>query len=193
MASSIDKLRDKWERITPREQLLVGALGVSAVVIALLMVAFSIRDGLAAIEKKNEGTRDALGALDRWRASAADREPTGPKVAIGKEAVDLTSYLDKIADDVGLTIPGYTRRPPAVKGKYTELSTRISIRGVTVYELKDFLERVEGKNKLVVILSLQVKHNFRSRSGEKLDMDLVVATYKQTTAKPEDKAGGKAG
>ncbi len=193
MASSVDKLRDKWERISPREQLLVGLLGSSAVVIVLLWVAFTIRDGINGIELKNQRTRDALGALDRWRDDADSRRPTGPKVVIGKEAVDLTAYLDKIAEEVGLTIPGYTRRPPATKGKYTELSTRIAIRGVTVGELKDFLERVEGNNKLVVILDLQVKHNFRSRGGEKLDLDMVVATYKQTEAKPDDKKGGKEG
>ena len=190
MAPTLEQLRDKWDRITPREQLLVGVLGASAVVIALLWVAFTIRDGLDAIETKNQRTRDALGALDRWRVDADKKKPSGPKVVIGKDAVNLTSYLDKIAEEVGLTIPGYTRRPPATKGKYTELSTRISIRGVTVQELKDFLERVEGKNKLVVIIDLQVKHNFRSRTGEKLDLDLVVATYKQAEVKAEDKKEG---
>ena len=148
---------------------------VAAIGIVLSWVWFTISDGLSARAKRNDEMRRALSALDDYRANASQRTSTRPKVKIGKEPVALESYLDKIAEEVGIKIPQYSKRPKATKGKYTEVSTKIEIRGLSILELKDLLEKIESKNNAVVITNLHVKRHFRDQ--EQLDVELVVATY----------------
>lgn len=186
MALSTAQLRDKWERITPRERRLVVVLGGTFIVVALLWVGFTIRDGLEAIEAKNEATRDALRTLHAHRLEGAKgTASTMPTIPV--EAIKLQTYLQDIAKQVGVTIPGYTPRTPVTRGDYTEVSTSIEMRGLSVYELKDFLEAVEKKSDVVAITDLRVKQHFRE--PEKLDVEMIVTTYKQAVADDKKQEG----
>jgi Tfp pilus assembly protein PilO len=184
----IDKLQDRWEHMTTRERTLVGALGATFVILVLSWVGFTIRDGLKAIEAKNQETRKALAALADYRVAQA-RGSDGPEIVIGDEAVRLESYLSSIASGVGVVIPGYNPRTPVTRNGYHEISTRIEVRGLSIYELKDFLERVESKSRVVVITQLQIKRHFREK--DKVDVDMIVTTWEK--AKQESAEGGAQG
>jgi hypothetical protein len=195
VASAIDNLRERWDRITPRERLMVMALGGTALFLIFWWVGTTIIDGLDTIEKKNATSRKALKALHEHRllkaqGMASDR----PKIPIGKTPVELESYLERIAKDVGIEIPGYSPRPEAQVGDYTEVATRFDVRGLTIVEVKDLLERIEtGQQGRVVISDLRIKRQFREQ--EKLDVELVVATYynKQAEDDEEGEGTGEAG
>ena len=174
-AKGMDSLRERWERITPREQKLVILLGLTAVGIALALVGFAISDGLSAREAKNKRTRHALSLLREVRAAGAERSVDTPQVKIPDQPTELESYLEEIGKEIGVPIPGYAPRPKATKGKFTEVSTRIEVRGITVLELKDLLEQIETKSKVVVVTNLHVKRHFRDT--DKLDVDMVVSTF----------------
>lgn len=182
MASSMDQLRDRWENLSPRERRLVVALGITFVAVILIWIGLRIGDGLQAIEHKNTEIRKALTALQTYRASGA-RDTSAPEVALPDEPVKLETYLSKIADEVGVKIPAFNPRTPVTRDDYTETSTRIEIRDVSIYELKDFLEKVESRSQLVVIKSLDIRRHFRDK--EKLELSMVVATY----AKPQAEEG----
>ena len=185
-AKGMDGLRDRWERITPREQKLVIALGATAVAIALILVGLAIEDGLRALEQKNERTRRALSLLRDVQAAGAQHDQDSPAVKIPDQPTELESYLEEIGKEVGVAIPGYSPRPKATKGKFTEVSTRIELRGITLPELKDLLEKIETKSKVVVVTNLHVKRHFREL--DQLDADLVVSTFHRGD-KPEGGSG----
>lgn len=191
MAARMERVRERWERITPRERGLVILLGVTAVGILLSWVGFTISDGLAAIEGKNDRTRSALSALAQFRANEAQASDSGPQVKIGKQPIELEEYLEKISNDVGIKIPGYSSRPDVAKGKYMEKSTQIEVRGLTILELKDLLEKIESQSQSVVITELQIKRHFREH--DKLDVELVVATYYQKSEGEEAPEGAEEG
>ncbi len=192
-AKGMDRLRERWERITPREQKLVMLLGATAVGIVLALIGFAINDGLRAREVKNDQTRRALALLRDVRAAGAQRNLDTPQVKIPDEPVELESYLEEIGKEVGVAIPGYSPRPKATKGKFTEVSTRIEIRGITILELKDLLEKIETKSKVVVVTNLHIKRHFREE--DKLDTEMVVSTYYREgkTEGGGESSGGKEG
>ena len=178
MASAIDNLRERWDRITPRERVMVIALGGTAAFLIVWFIATTISGGLDHIEQKNKLTRRALSALHEYRVQQAlgvandDR----PKVPIGKDKVDLESYLEQVGKQVGVDIPGYSPRPDSITGKYAEVSTKIELRGIDIRQLKDMLQAIEtGKQGRVVVTELHIKREFREQ--EKLDAELVVSTY----------------
>ena len=60
-------LRDKWERLSQRERTMVGAMGVTFVLMVTLIVGFLITDGLSSMEERNGDMRQALRDLDTQR------------------------------------------------------------------------------------------------------------------------------
>jgi len=63
----IQTLRDKWERLSQRERTMVGAMGVTFVIMVTLIVGFLITDGLSSMEERNSDMRQALRDLDTQR------------------------------------------------------------------------------------------------------------------------------
>ena len=188
MASGIDGLRERWESITPRERGLVVLLGISFVVVIVGLISFRISDGLERLSKKNETTRTALQELASYRASETRVAAKSQRqaAAIGTEPLKLDDYLFRIADEVKITIPKVDKPNESKKGKFMESATKISLRGLTIEQLKDLMERIETKSNLVVITDLFIRRHFRK--NDQLNVEMTIATYFQ---KPPQKKGSK--
>jgi type II secretory pathway component PulM len=185
MAAFIDTVRDRWEGISPRERKLVLLLGISFVVIVVLYLAISIRDGLTALEQRNARMRRALVVLTDLKARGHVEVPDDPAATIGPQAVKLESYLTRAAEKVGITIPQYNPRPPATKNGFVTHAGQVELRDLTVAQVKSLLEAIETDSKVVVTTAVTLTRNFRDK--EKLDLKLEVATYSTVTE------GGAAG
>lgn len=179
MASSMDTLRDRWENLSPREQRMVVLLVVSFVAILVIWSTLRIRDGLHAIEAKNQKTRLALLALQGYRVHQAHGTDS-QDAPLPDTPIKLETYLEGIAGEVNITIPRFNPLPPATRDGFTETQTRIEVRNLSIRELASFLEKVESRSRQVVIKSLDVKRNFRDK--EKLDVNLTVSAYSKVSA-----------
>lgn len=186
MASSMERLRDRWDGLAPREQRLVAALGITFVVVLLTLLWRGINGGLAERAERNDEIRQALDALQAYRIGQAEQTETARQVEIPADPVRLQSYLEGIATEVGITIPGFNPQTPVTRDGFTESSTRIEIRELTITELTDFLEKVETREGHVVVKSLDIKRNFRDE--EKLDANMVVTTFSKE--KKDDEGSG---
>jgi type II secretory pathway component PulM len=175
MAAFIDTVRDRWEGISPRERKLVLLLGISFVVIVVLVLAMSIRDGLTALEQRNARMRRALVVLTDLKARGHVDSPADPAATIGPEAVKLESYLTRAAEKVGITIPQYNPRPPQTKNGFVTHAGQVELRDLSVAQVKSLLEAIETDSKVVVTTAVTLSRNFRDK--EKLDLKLEVATY----------------
>ncbi len=193
MASGIEAVRERWESITPRERGLVVLLGVSFVVVVVALIGFRIDDGLTRIAKKNSETRSALTELRSYRSneSRVAAKSSANNVPIGSQPLKLDDYLFGIADEVGITIPKVDRPNESKKGKFMESSTKISLRGLTIEQLKDLLQRIESNSKLVVITDLFVRRHFRK--NDQVNVELTVATYFKKKPDKKKKKGDKKG
>jgi Tfp pilus assembly protein PilO len=186
--AAFDQVRDKWESITPRERRMVLLLGVSFVLIMIIYVSLQIRDGMNAIDTRNQRARTALQRLTQFKASAQTAaSPDAP--VIPDEAVKLESYLFGAAAAAKVTIPGVNARPPVAKGKFITHSATVEVREVSLTDIKNFLEAVEGQSRVVQVSSMQLRRNFRDK--EKLDLNVEVVTWSNNkTAEPEGSGKG---
>ncbi len=191
MPAAVERAKEWWEGKAPRERRLLAALAATLVVCVLAWVGMSIRSGLRAIEAKNQDARNALVALERQREVQATKVETRPKVAIPDAALALDSYLDPIIKEVGLESPTYPAPKETAKGtppgSVTEVSIKVSLKELTILQLKDLLEKVETGNPLVATTELHVKKSFRD--PEKLDVDFTVVTYYKKKAGVPGAAG----
>jgi hypothetical protein len=171
----------------PRERRLVTILVTTIVVGIAFYVAIGIRDGLNTLETKNQQKREALRALSLYRAGGAAARKN--VVEIPEEAEKLDRYIDGIIQKVGIESPRYPQPKDTKKGKYVERSFTVKLDKLSIIQLKDFLERIETGSKLVIVKELHVKVNFREK--DKLDVDLVVATYFKPGGKGDSDEDGK--
>ncbi len=182
MASPIvDRLRERWEQMQERERRLVVILGATLAVCIFLWIGFSIRDGLGEIEAKNDETREALLSLTRFREAGGGSPAASSAVQIPEEAVKLSRYLETIIKDLGLKSPTYPQEKETTKGDYTEASFTIQMGEMTVFELKDLLEKIETNNRAVVVRELKIKRKVRDQ--EKLDVTLSVSAFRKASSK----------
>lgn len=175
MATSIERLRDRWEQISPREQRLILALGITFSLVVLVLLGRGITAGLAELEAKNLKTRTALRALHDYRQNAGAGTGEAPQVELPDEPVKLQSYLEGIASEVGISIPAFNPQAGNTREGVVTAATRFQLRGISLEQLTGFLEKVETKLPYVVVESLDIKRDFRDR--EKLEVDLLVTTY----------------
>lgn len=176
---AFEGLRDRWDHMAPRERNLVAVLGVALVGVVFLVIASTISSGLAAIEASNEDKRLALENLVLIKQRKTTRR--GPTVTITSTAPSLSTYLEGIANEVGgVQIPNYQPQPSVARGSYEEISGRIELREVTIYQLAEFLEKVETKNRTVVVTTLNIEKS--RREPDKLrKATMVVSTFRKLT------------
>ncbi len=184
-----DRARDFWDRISPRERRLVVLLAIAAPICLALFLGLSIRDGLIAMEKRNEDTRHALAIVEDLH-SRGPAVPADDVVAtMPTEPISLNTYLTNAATKAGFALKGTTPHNAVTKNKFITNSSTCQVSDLTLDQLKKFLSEIESQSKHVVVTSLDIRKNFKNSKDGHLDATLEVSTY----ARELDKADGKDG
>jgi len=176
-------LRDKWERLSQRERTMVGALGVTFVVMVTLIVGFLITDGLSSMEEHNADMRQALRDLDTQRDKYVQMKAKMAQLESRLGApVQLGTYLEAAAKETGVEISDSTDRPASAAGKkFIERSVDLHLKPVTLDQVTRFMKAIETGRSLVVVKELTVRT--RDDKHEQLDVDMTVSTYERATDK----------
>ena len=186
--AAVDRFRDKWESISPRERRLVVLLGAAAVIVAVLYVALAIKDRLDALEAKNHAARSALHKLTAYRATARTPAAAGdPVAAITAEQVPLESYIYKASEQAKVPVQTVTPRTPTPRGKYMVHAVQIDVDELSLVQVKDFLQLLETESRIVQVTSLKLNRNFRDQ--EKLKLSAEISSY----SRPAETAGSGSG
>lgn len=190
ITEKINALRDWFERLSQRERTMVGALGVSFVIMVTLIVGFFITDGLAAMGERNEAMRQALRDLDTQRDSYLKLKHKAAQLQtrLGATPIQLGGYLEQAAKESGFEIPESNERAPVQTGKWVEKSIELRLSRVRIDGLASFLRRVETGPNLVVVKELKV--STRDDKHQELDVEMTVSTYERASER-KDKGGKK--
>lgn len=189
----LDRLREMWERLGPRERRLGALLSVVLVVVGALYVAFMILDGLRELQNHNDDTRAILMTLQTRREELIEaRSKQGETVAmVGDEATPLPTYLEKVGSESGVQIRAQTEKPLVAKGKFHEHATQITLFDVSLEQLAKFLRGIETQSPVVVTQRINIKRSAMQK--EKMDkVDITVATYSRAAATKPKAAAAEA-
>ena len=191
MAGTMDRAKDWWEGKAPRERTLLMALAAALVVCLLAWVANTIRHGLDNLDNKNQLTRSALTALEQHRVNQASSAAQSPHVTLPPTPVALDTYLESIVKELSLESPTYPEPKVVDRDGGSEESFHVSFQALTIYQLKDLLEKIETRSPVVIVTDLHVKKSFRD--PEKVNVDLTVATYFKKSGSSDGESGGGKG
>jgi hypothetical protein len=193
MAAIVEKARDFWERISPRERRLVVILAVAAPLTIAVWLGLSIRDGLVDMDSRNDRLRRAIDTVVDLRQRGIAAEKDDDTVSkMGTELLGLETYLEKAAQKAGFTFKG----PVTPNGNaqprngFVTRSVKVDFE-VTVDQLKTFLQEVEQGSKYVAVTRIDLRRDFKAK--EKLDLTVEVSTYAKEKPKDAGEGSGSAG
>jgi type II secretory pathway component PulM len=182
-----ERVRDFWDRISPRERRLVVIAAIAAPITIAIWLGLSIHDGLVTKEKANEKARKALVVLADLK-SRGPSQPTDDVVAtMGTEPVSLDTYLTNAAQKAGFQLKGTTPRNAVTRNGFVTNSVSCQVSDLTIDQLKKFLQEIETASKVVVVTRLDLRRDFKTK--EKLDATLEVSTYSKEPPKSEAGTG----
>ena len=188
-----DRARDFWDRISPRERKLVLLAGVAMPITVAIWLALAIHDGLDAMERRNDRTRQALDVVAELKARGPIKDDE-ESIKIPSDPIPLETYINNAATAAGFSIKNTSPRPALTKNGFVTNSVSFQLEDLEIEKLKAFLQEVETKQKVVFVTHLDLKRDFKDK--HKLDATVEVSTYskvKATDSKDEDKDKDKGG
>jgi general secretion pathway protein M len=185
-------LADRLARLEPRERRLLGILGGVLGVMAFLAIPIGIAATVHSQASANDALREAITSIDDAREKVqkvqAARDAVTARYA--QPAPPLAAFLAKIATEAQVEIPESQDRQAVPHGKrYTERSTKITLRKVGMLKLIHLMEGIEKSGHPVTLSSLNIRK--RGSEPDSFDVDMVVSAFDRKAPEPR-KADAKA-
>jgi hypothetical protein len=186
-----------WERLQPRERVLVMALVGVAFLMFTMVLMFMRYKKLTAIDEEIADMRDALDLTRTFGPSYKDKlsskEQKDDKMST--EPLLFSTLIEQAAETAEVKVSNQTEKPPVEVAPGMQKRTyEFDLRSVTLAQLTKFLSAVESKEGHVVQTHALT---IRSPSGaeDRLNVDVILATYEQIGAPagdevPEEPEGG---
>lgn len=185
-------LQTAFDRLSPREQKLLGVFGAVLALIVLLGIPVYIYTSVSSARDTNDRIRDLLGKMNRSQAALAERKQVRDRLQrrYDRPAPALAAFIEKAASQNGLEVPESKDRPDIPRGKnYTERVTEVKMRKIGLLALVKTLERIVGSGHPVAISRLTIKK--RTGKPDTFDVELGVSAFDRKDTATKEKAGEK--
>jgi general secretion pathway protein M len=178
MSDRIGKLRERIDRLAPRERRLLVWFLITLAVMIVLLVPVTMSVALSSRRDTNKALYEAIATLkssrDAVKARQVKREAVIARYA--NKAPPLAGLLENAAKDNKLEIPESLDRPEVPHGKrYNERMTVVRLRKAKMLPLAKMLEQLEQQHMPVFVSRL----NVRRRGGERdsYDVELGLSAF----------------
>jgi len=171
-------LRERFEKLEPRERRLLtilgGILGVALLLALPIYVVKSVSDKRA----ENEQLRGLVDSIYEARASIGERKAKHDALLAryGKPAPALAGFIEEASRANNIGAAESQDRPEAPHGKrYTERMTVVKMHKVGMLALAKMLEKIEQSGYAVVISKLNIKP--RGGEADSYEVELGVSAF----------------
>jgi hypothetical protein len=184
IGNRIDDLKGSMERLSTRERMMIGGLGLAVVLGLIVVVGYIILSGLEEIEESNVAMRTALKELEKNRECymVQRRRTAQLEVRMSRSSLELNRFVETAASTVGVNIAESDEVSPVEIDRYIQRGVEIKLRKVTLDQLAKLIKQLEGSPNIVQITRLNVSTRWKQHKD--LDVEMVVTTFERNTSKP---------
>lgn len=177
---------ERLARLEPRERRLLGILGGVFGLMVFLAIPIGVAASVHAQASENDALREAITTLEEAREqvqkSMAARDAVTQRYA--NPAPPLAAFLSQLAGELQVEIPESQDRQAVPHGKrYTERSTKITLRRVGMFKLVKLLERIETSGHPIALGSINIHK--RGSEPDSFDVDMVVSAFDRKAPEPK--------
>jgi type II secretory pathway component PulM len=174
----IARIRAALSNLSRRERLIVAAGGAVLLVIFLLVIAVNLRSASNRASRRVEAAEEQLRAVqilrsrydevDERMASVEQRIRSGP-------GGEIFTTLETLARESAVTVDSMEPRTSPASDDYRETRVQVVLRGVTLAQMVNYLQRIESAPQLLSIKSLRIRT--RSDKPDLLDVNFTVSSF----------------
>ncbi len=179
MTAWLARLRAAYEGLSPRERLLVlGVGGMLALTILVFGVVTPVLGAASAASARVASAEQELVAVRRLRreydevhgrlASVEERIRNGPRG-------EIFTTLEKLASESTVKIDSMEPRTSPASDAYKETKVQVTLKGVTLAQLVNYLHRIDASAQVLSIKSLRIRT--RKDKPELLDATFTVSSF----------------
>lgn len=177
-----------WERLQPRERVLVMALVATFFIMSTLVMMFLRYKKLGAIDEEIADLREAMDMTRTMGPAYLDKLENQEKGddKLSSTPLQFSILVEEAQNTAEVTASNQAEKPavelaPGLKKRTYEFD----LRSVTLAQLTKFLSTVESKEgHMVLTEALTIRSP--SASEDRLNVDVVLATWERTEAEDEE-------
>lgn len=183
-ATMLDRITTSFERLSRREQVMVGFIVVAVFSMVLGLGYFFVSRDLAKREKritaKLAQLEQVAGLRGDYQRRLADQNRIAGEIR-RNNTMRLLSYIEDTAKRSSIEIGNAQERAGSQMGGgiLKEEDAEITVRDVSIDRLYDFLKRLEEGNALVRVRQLKVRKRYAD--PKRLEATITVGTFKTTS------------
>jgi general secretion pathway protein M len=172
-------LRERFDRMEPREQKLLGGLVLLFGFMMVIAIPIALFATSASRSRENAAIREVAQAITDATPQLLQRDAQKRKVLAryGRPTPPLAGLLEQLATAHGIEIPESQDRPVVPHGgkRYEERSTKIELQKVGMKNLALFLEGIVTSGFPVRVSGIDIRK--RATEPDSWDVSLIVSAY----------------
>lgn len=183
MGELIERLREAWEGLAPREQMLVGiaggALALTLLIFAVVMPFLDMADD--AQRRVDSAEQQMIGMLRLSRDYAdLDSRLRGVEERIRSQRgqQNIRTLLESLATESAVRIASMEERQAGKSDEYIETKLEVSLKNVTLNQVVKYLHNIETSPQQLSVKSLRIKG--RQDQSQLLDVTFSVSSFEPT-------------
>lgn len=180
-----------WERLQPRERVLVMALVGVFFLMATGVMMFMRHKKLSDLDEEIADLRAGLDMARTFGPSYQEKLGRKNKAddRISSEPLLFSTLVEEAQNLAEVQASNQEEKPPVEVGPGMQMRTyEFDLRGVTLAQLTKFLSTIEGKEGRM-ILTQELTVRSPSASEDRLNVDVVLATWERTEAEEQEEEG----
>lgn len=180
-----------WEKLQPRERVLVMALLGVLIVMGTGVMLFLRYQKMTELEEEVADIREGLDLVRTFGGAYQERlaDKSDQDTEIGAEPLLFSTLIEEAQSIVDIQAANQSEKPPIEIAPGLQKRTyQFDLRSVTLAQLTQFLSVIEGKEGHVVITEGMTIRS-PSSSEDRLNVDVTLATYERVA----DEEAGETG
>jgi len=175
----VARLRAAFEDLTPRERLALAGMGV-ALVLALVWLAViqpirhARQDARVRVDQAERQIELLARQRDQYDEIAGRLRRVEARIARGPKG-NIFTTLETLARNSAIKIESLEPQAAPAGERYVEEKVQVVLRSVTLNQLSQYLEQIEGAPQLLSIKALRIRT--RADKPELLDVTFTVSSF----------------
>lgn len=183
-----------WQNFSPREKILIGVMGIVAIVVIMSIWGFYTYLKVSTLQTQNQENDVLLETIiekaSEIKANAGKNTTLSQNEKRYTPPESLGSLLARCSEKSGVTIPESQPQPDEIIGKsWTRHSTEIRLRKQPLSSLLDFMAQIENNKRSFPVAITKFEIRKRFAESDSYDVTMVISTYELNTDKTKTTGG----
>lgn len=183
MNELIERARELWRGVSPREQILIGVGGgmllLTILVFGLIMPFVNMAESAVTRVENAEQQMQLMARLQRDYSDIQSRlEGVEERIQNQRGQRNIRTQLEGLAKNSSVKISSMEERQASKNDHYTETKVEVALKNVTLSQTVKYLHNIEASDRQLSVKSLRIKG--RPEKSQLLDVTFSVSSFEPT-------------